>query len=614
MSYIVVINDWIYWLAVPKVKMISVLEIFRAQTRKTPSKTQFLSSVVRCDNEGTMSLSAFPSCPMSMVGWWMPLWPGSLDEILGTDHFPRETIGVPHLCCLCMSMLVYPGPMWLHGTSWNIMDIMEDLSDIWKPRSTAYAIPAAVGVLDQKRQTTLASAEYFLFLGQNALGAFILVSGCFNKTYMFHYVSLFFWFSAMRLIRFWYFIDHLHSSKKLMDLNMSYPIPSHGSYFIIPMKSPEMSFTMLNPYINCPFFRRSPGFDQIHRKLPSTRSPSSSQRTAPVNGLRWARTLANWWVGTCVKRPLVWWLSWKISSWNWWKCNSTLGWKLGQPAGNRWEIRSFAVQSPNSCCCSWSSRIFPKISVFHWTVKWQSNHRGSIGPLKSLRVPNHRWLAAGSYQIACDGKNGFCWLLGASCRPGTWPLAAAYAHLEVSPCRCRMRSEGPTAVISVTWEVTKNPPVKRCASVARWGELLRNGVVRNVKHVHQGAMPMLSACTHVLPVAVVAPAPILPSVDAGCFLVLLMLCTNLCLTAMFQPWLSSFATCMDLLANFCFLIILFQGAFCVENAKGPSGMIVCSVALSGILLFFLGLSLYTLAETLFVRRRSKRYDMLWPSS
>lgn len=67
---------------------------------------------------------------------------------------------------------------------------------------------------------------------------------------------------------------------------------------------------------------------------------------------------------------------------------------------------------------------------------------------------------------------------------------------------------------------------------------------------------------------------------------------------------------MDLLANFCFLIILFQGAFCVENAKGPSGMIVCSVALSGILLFFLGLSLYTLAETLFVRRRSKRYDML----
>jgi hypothetical protein len=89
-------------------------------------------------------------------------------------------------------MLVYPGPMWLHGTSWNIMDIMEDLSDIWKPRSTAYAIPAAVGVLDQKRQTTLASAEYFLFLGQNALGAFILVSGCFNKTYMFHYVSLFF--------------------------------------------------------------------------------------------------------------------------------------------------------------------------------------------------------------------------------------------------------------------------------------------------------------------------------------------------------------------------------------------------------------------------------------
>ena len=165
-------------------------------------------------------------------------------------------------------------------------------------------------------------------------------------------------------------------------------------------------------------------------------------------------------------------------------------------------------------------------------------------------------------------------------------------------------------MISVTWEVTKNPPVKRCASVARWGELLRNGVVRNVKHVHQGAMPMLSACTHVLPVAVVAPAPILPSVDAGCFLVLLMLCTNLCLTAMFQPWLSSFATCMDLLANFCFLIILFQGAFCVENAKGPSGMIVCSVALSGILLFFLGLSLYTLAETLFVRRRSKRYDMI----
>eukprot|EP00435_Cladocopium_sp_Y103_P062842 s332_g24.t1 len=107
--------------------------------------------------------------------------------------------------------------------------------------------------------------------------------------------------------------------------------------------------------------------------------------------------------------------------------------------------------------------------------------------------------------------------------------------------------------------------------------------------------------------AVVAMAPILPSVDAGCFLVLLMLCTNLCLTAMFQPWLSSCATYMDMLANFCFLIILFQGAFFVENVKGPSGMIVCSVVLSSILLLFLSLSLYTLAETLFVRR-SKRYD------
>ena len=198
-------------------------------------------------------------------------------------------------------------------------------------------------------------------------------------------------------------------------------------------------------------------------------------------------------------------------------------------------------------------------------------------------------------------------LLGASCRPGTWPLAAAYAHLEVSPCRCRMRSEGPTAVISVTWEVTKNPPVKRCASVARWGELLRNGVVRNVKHVHQGAMPMLSACTHVLPVAVVALAPILPSVDAGCFLVLLMLCTNLCLTAMFQPWLSSFATYMDLLANFCFLIILFQGAFCVENAKGPSGMLVCSVALWNPPVFSGPISVYFGRDTL----RSKAQQTLW---
>ena len=197
-------------------------------------------------------------------------------------------------------------------------------------------------------------------------------------------------------------------------------------------------------------------------------------------------------------------------------------------------------------------------------------------------------------------------LLGASCRPGTWPLAAAYAHLEVSPCRCRMRSEGPTALISVTWEVTKNPPVKRCASVARWGELLRNGVVRNVKHVHQGAMPMLSACTHVLPVAVVALAPILPSVDAGCFLVLLMLCTNLCLTAMFQPWLSSFATYMDLLANFCFLIILFQGAFCVENAKGPSGMLVCSVALWNPPVFSGPISVYFGRDTL----RSKAQQTL----
>ena len=185
MSYIVVINDWIYWLAVPKVKMISVLEIFRAQTRKTPSKTQFLSSVVRCDNEGTMSLSAFPSCPMSMVGWWMPLWPGSLDEILGTDHFPRETIGVPHLCCLCMSMLVYPGPMWLHGTSWNIMDIMEDLSDIWKPRSTAYAIPAAVGVLDQKRDHPGIGGIFFIPWPER--------TRCFHTGFwcfiMFHYFS-----------------------------------------------------------------------------------------------------------------------------------------------------------------------------------------------------------------------------------------------------------------------------------------------------------------------------------------------------------------------------------------------------------------------------------------
>ena len=67
---------------------------------------------------------------------------------------------------------------------------------------------------------------------------------------------------------------------------------------------------------------------------------------------------------------------------------------------------------------------------------------------------------------------------------------------------------------------------------------------------------------------IVAMAPVLPSTAAACFVILCVLCGNLCLSAMLQPWLFSFATYVDLLTNLCFLVILFQGAFLVENLSG----------------------------------------------
>lgn len=49
---------------------------------------------------------------------------------------------------------------------------------------------------------------------------------------------------------------------------------------------------------------------------------------------------------------------------------------------------------------------------------------------------------------------------------------------------------------------------------------------------------------------IVAMAPVLPSTAAACFVVLCVLCGKLCLSAMLQPWLFSFATYVDLLTNF----------------------------------------------------------------
>lgn len=105
---------------------------------------------------------------------------------------------------------------------------------------------------------------------------------------------------------------------------------------------------------------------------------------------------------------------------------------------------------------------------------------------------------------------------------------------------------------------------------------------------------------------IVAMAPVLPSTAAACFVILCFLCGNLCLSAMLQPWLFSFATYVDLLTNLCFLVILFQGAFLVENFQGQSGTILSAIILCGILLLLLGLSTFALAKHLF-RKQAKEY-------
>eukprot|EP00435_Cladocopium_sp_Y103_P056798 s1825_g19.t1 len=94
--------------------------------------------------------------------------------------------------------------------------------------------------------------------------------------------------------------------------------------------------------------------------------------------------------------------------------------------------------------------------------------------------------------------------------------------------------------------------------------------------------------------AILAIAPVLPSPEAGCLLVFAVLGTNLCLTAMFQPWLSSLATYLDVLTNFGFLLILLNGAFFLETSNDRSGMIVCSLVLCCILLVLSSLSIFTL--------------------
>ncbi|CAE7769849.1 unnamed protein product [Symbiodinium sp. CCMP2592] len=107
--------------------------------------------------------------------------------------------------------------------------------------------------------------------------------------------------------------------------------------------------------------------------------------------------------------------------------------------------------------------------------------------------------------------------------------------------------------------------------------------------------------------AVVAMSPILPSVAAGCLAIFAMLCLNLCLSAVFQPWLFPLCSYTDMLANVCFLLILLHGAFYVEDEIGPSAMIVCSVVLGATLVMLLGLAAYSLAEY-WLRKRRKSYQ------
>ena len=107
--------------------------------------------------------------------------------------------------------------------------------------------------------------------------------------------------------------------------------------------------------------------------------------------------------------------------------------------------------------------------------------------------------------------------------------------------------------------------------------------------------------------AILACAPVLPFPEAGFLLVFAVLGTNLCLAAMFQPWLSSLATYLDVLTNFGFLLIILNGSFFLETSNNRSGMLVCSLVLVCILLVFASLSISTLAEQ-WIRKRRKRYD------
>ncbi|CAE7449261.1 Tg [Symbiodinium sp. CCMP2456] len=107
--------------------------------------------------------------------------------------------------------------------------------------------------------------------------------------------------------------------------------------------------------------------------------------------------------------------------------------------------------------------------------------------------------------------------------------------------------------------------------------------------------------------AVVAMSPILPSVAAGCLAIFTMLCLNLCLSAVFQPWLFPLCTYMDMLANVCFLLILLHGAFYVEDEIGASGMIACSVVFGATLALFFGLAAYSLVEY-WLRKQRKTYQ------
>ena len=117
--------------------------------------------------------------------------------------------------------------------------------------------------------------------------------------------------------------------------------------------------------------------------------------------------------------------------------------------------------------------------------------------------------------------------------------------------------------------------------------------------------------------ALLSVAPIISSPTASCFLVYLLLFANLCLDLSLQPWRSRWvtsrqacevrsylklhsgshtkqtpsfgdifhhipsstqATYMDVLTNASFLLILFQGAFYVENVHDTAGMVTCGLA------------------------------------